>query len=195
MTESIARLKIVLDDVEPVVMRRIEVPLDITLDWLHLVLQAALGWTDSHLYGFRVKNIDVGMPDPGRDGGPQDAGKVTLQSAIKATGAKSFKYYYDFGDGWTHSIKIERVAPAVAGRDSFSLIDATGACPPEDIGGPWGYEEFIEALADPDHERHEEFTDWWDGDPFDPNAVDKPAIDEALQALAREWNGEPRSEA
>ena len=139
MTISIARLKITLDDVESVVMRRIEVPFDIRLDRLHLVLQTALGWTNSHLYEFRIKNIGFGMPDPTWGDCPLDARKATLLSAVEDTGANSFKYLYDFGDGWEHSVKIERINPALPGLDPFSPIDATGACPPEDIGGPSGY--------------------------------------------------------
>jgi hypothetical protein len=195
MTTSIACLKIVLDDVEPAVMRRIEVPFDIRLDRLHLVLQTVLGWANSHLYEFRIKNIGFGMPDPTWGDGPLDARKATLLSAIEDTGAKSFKYLYDFGDGWEHSVKIERIAPAVPGLDSLSLIDATGACPPEDIGGPWGYQEFIEALADPGHERHGELVEWWGSDQFDSDAVDKPAITEALNALGKKWTRKPRSKA
>lgn len=195
MTISIARLKITLDDVESVVMRRIEVPFDIRLDRLHLVLQTALGWTNSHLYEFRIKNIGFGMPDPTWGDGPLDARKATLLSAVEDTGAKSFKYLYDFGDGWEHSVKIERIAPTVPGLDPLSLIDATGACPPEDIGGPWGYQEFIEALADPGHERHKELVEWWGSDRFDSDTVDKPAITEALQALGKKWTRKPRSKA
>lgn len=195
MTTSIARLKITLDDVEPTVMRRIEVPFDIRLDRLHLVLQAAFGWTNSHLYEFRIKKIGFGMPDPGWGDGPLDAAKATLQSAIEDTGAKSFKYLYDFGNGWEHSVKIERIAPALPGLDPISLIDATGACPPEDIGGPWGYQEFIEALADPDHERHEELVEWWGTDQFDAGVIDKPAIEKAILALAKKWTRKPRSKA
>jgi len=43
--ETVASLKIILDDVKPAVMRRIEVPFDIRLDRLHLTIQAAMGWT------------------------------------------------------------------------------------------------------------------------------------------------------
>ncbi|SIR39907.1 pRiA4b ORF-3-like protein [Rhizobium sp. RU35A] len=160
MTISIARLKITLDDVEPVVMRRIKMPFDIRLDRLHLMLQTALGWTNSHLYEFCIKNIGFGMPNPTWGDGPLDVRKATLLSAVEDTGAKSFRYLYDFGEGWEHSVKIERIAPALPGLDPLSLIDATGACPPEDIDGPWGYQEFIEALADPGHERHEELVEW-----------------------------------
>jgi hypothetical protein len=193
MTASIARLRITLDDVDLVVMRCIDVPFDIRLDRLHLVLQAAFGWTDSHLNEFRIKDVGFGMPDPGWGDGPLDARKATLQSAVEDTGAKSFKYLYDFGDGWEHSVRIERITPALPENEPLTLVEATGACPPEDIGGPWGYQDFLDALADPGHERHAELVDWWGDDRFDPAAVDKPEIERTLQALARKWTRKSRS--
>ena len=160
MAASLVRLKVTLDHVEPVVMRCVVVPWRIRLSRLHEVLQAAMGWTNTHLYEFQIRDVGFGLPDQEWGDGPIDARKVSLLSAIQDTGAKSFKYHYDFGDGWTHSIKIERTFPIVALGDPM-LIEATGRCPPEDVGGPWGYQEFREALADPAHERHAELAEWW----------------------------------
>lgn len=160
MAASLVRLKVTLDHVEPMVMRRVVVPWRIRLSRLHEVLQAAMGWTNTHLYEFQIRDVGFGLPDQEWGDGPIDARKVSLLSAIQDTGAKSFKYHYDFGDGWTHSIKIERTFPIVALADPM-LIEATGRCPPEDVGGPWGYQEFREALADPSHERHAELAEWW----------------------------------
>jgi hypothetical protein len=87
-TNSIARLKITLNDVKPVVLRRVEVPLTIRLDRLHLVLQAAMGWTNSHLYETRVRDVGWGIPDPDWGGGPLDARKARLIDAIEDTGAR-----------------------------------------------------------------------------------------------------------
>jgi hypothetical protein len=169
MTAStIARLKITLDDVKPAVQRRVEVPLTIRLDRLHLVLQAALGWTNSHLYEIRAGEVGWGMVDPDWGDGPLDAAKARLIDLIEDTGAKTFKYLYDFGDGWEHTVKIERVIDAVPGPPDPILIDGTGACPPEDVGGPWGYGDFINALADPKHERHAELKEWI-GETFNPS--------------------------
>jgi hypothetical protein len=134
MTASVVRLKITLDDVKPQVMQRVAVPFNIKLNRLHEVLQAAMGWTNSHLYEFRMRNMGFGLPDEDWGEGPIDARKVSLLSAVQDTGAKSFKYLYDFGDGWEHSIKIERIFPAI-GEEKPMLIEATGNCPPEDVGG------------------------------------------------------------
>jgi Plasmid pRiA4b ORF-3-like protein len=189
-TDSIARLTITLHEVEPPVMRRIEVPLTIKLDRLHLVLQAALGWTDSHLYEFRARDVGWGIPDPDWPDGPLDARKARLVDVLEDTGAKSFRYLYDFGDGWEHTLKIERIVDAAPGIAYPRLIEASGRCPPEDIGGPWGYGDFLDAIADPKHERHVESMEWI-GEPFDPETVDAEGHAQALAVLAKRWAREP----
>jgi Plasmid pRiA4b ORF-3-like protein len=96
---SIARLRIKLDDVEPAVERRVEVPLTIRLDRLHLVLQAAMGWTNSHLYEIRARDVGWGRPGPHFGDGPLDASKARLIDVLEDVGTRSLKYLYDFGDG------------------------------------------------------------------------------------------------
>jgi hypothetical protein len=187
---GIAHLQIKLDDVEPAVMRRVEVPLAIRLDRLHLVLQAAMGWTDSHLYEIRARDIGWGVPDPDFDDGPLDARKARLIDVVEDVGVRSLKYLYDFGDGWEHTVRIERITEAVPGIAYPRLTEATGRCPPEDVGGPGGYGEFLEAIADPDHEQHAE-TLTWIGGPFDPAAVDVERLARALATLAKRWTRKP----
>ncbi len=189
----IAHLKVTLDDVEPQVLRRIEVPLTIRLDRLHLVLQAALGWTNSHLYEVRARGVGWGVPDPdyGDFGdGPQEASKARLRGVIEDLGVKSLKYLYDFGDGWEHTVRIERIADAVPGIVYPQLIEAVGRCPPEDVGGPPGYQEFLEAIADPDHEEHDHNVTWVGGN-FDPLVVDRDQLNRAVAALAKRWIRSP----
>ena len=94
---SIARLKITLDDVKPAVLRRVEVPLTIRLDRLHLVLQAAMGWTNSHLYEIRARDVGWGVPDPDWGDGPLDARKTRLLDVIEDTGAKTLKSHAFLG--------------------------------------------------------------------------------------------------
>jgi hypothetical protein len=188
--DSIARLKIALDDVKPAVLRRIEVPLDIRLDRLHLALQAAMGWSNSHLYELRAGDVGWGDPDPdGRDG-PLDARKARLIDVLEDIGVKTLRYIYDFGDGWEHTVKIERIANAIPGVAYPHLIEATGRCPPEDIGGPWGYAELLDAIRDPKHERHAELKEWIEDD-FDPNIVDTDRLAGQLDALAKQWSRRP----
>jgi hypothetical protein len=187
---SIAHLRIKLDDVEPPVVRRVEVPLTIRLDRLHLVLQAAMGWTNSHLYEIRARNTGWGLPDPDFGDGPLDASKARLIDVIEDTGVRSLKYLYDFGDGWKHTVRIERITEAMPDIAYPRLIEASGCCPPEDVGGPWGYREFLEAVADPDHEQHAERVTWVGGH-FDPAAVDADRLTRTVDALAKRWSRPP----
>ena len=189
---DIAHLKVTLDEVKPPVLRRIEVPLAIRLDRLHLALQAATGWTDSHLYEIRARDVRWGVPDPDWGGGPLDARKARLVDVLEESGAKTLKYVYDFGDGWEHSIEVERIAEAVPGLAYPRLTEARGRCPPEDVGGPWGYADFLEAITDPKHERHAEVAEWIGG-PFDPDVVEVEEHAQALAALAKQWSRKPNT--
>ena len=154
------------------------------------MLQAVLGWTDSHLYEIRAGGVGWGMPDLDFDEGPLDARKARLIDVLEDVGTKTIKYLYDFGDGWEHTIKVERVTEAVPGTAYPVLLDARGRCPPEDVGGPGGYDEFLEALADPDHESHAD-TKAWAGRNYDPKVVDVEALAAAVAALAKAWTRKP----
>lgn len=183
---AVARLTIRLDDVEPEVVRRIEVPTDIRLADLHTVIQVVMGWEDYHLYAFRVgRRLTWGIRD--RDWPEDDtrsaksATLAELLAHLKRT--KTFQYLYDFGDDWLHTIKLDAVAEADPETAYPRLLEARGACPPEDCGGPWGYAEYLDAIADPDHEDHEEMIAWR-GPDFDPAAVDEAAIRKALARFA-----------
>ncbi len=186
-----ARLKITLDDVEPTVQRRVEVPLNIRLDRLHLVFQAAMGWTNAHLYEIRAGGVGWGMVDPDWSDGPMDASKSRLLDVLEDMGVKTLKYLYDFGDGWEHTVKIERIAEALPGFSYPVLLDAIGRCPPEDVGGPPGYEELLNALVNPKHERHAEMTEWL-GATFDPRDAGTQYLADAVEALARKWSRKPK---
>jgi len=154
------------------------------------VLQAAMGWTNSHLYEIRARDVGWGLPDPDFGEGPLDAKKARLVDVLEDVGTKTLKYLYDFGDGWEHTVKIERIADAVPGTAYPVLIDATGRCPPEDVGGSWGYAEFLDAIADPAHENHAEMKGWV-GEPFDPKAVDVETLADDVAALAKAWARKP----
>jgi hypothetical protein len=188
---AIVRLKVTLEDVEPQVMRRLDVPLKIRLDRLHLVLQVAMGWTDSHLYEFTAGGTDWGVPDADFGGGPMPATKTMLDDVIKDTAARTIHYLYDFGDGWDHVIKIERIGEGDPQARYPQLVAAQGRCPPEDVGGPPGYAEFLAAIADPTHEEHDSMLTWCGG-AFDPKTPDVEHIADELDRLARRWAPRPR---
>ena len=182
--DIIARLKITLDDVKPAVLRRIEVPFNIRLDRLHLVIQAAMGWTNTHLYEIRARDVGWGIPDRDWGDGPRDARKTNLGNVLEDVGTKTLRYLYDFGDGWEHTVKVERLIDPEPGALYPRLIEASGRCPPEDTGGPWGYAEFLEAIGNPKHERHDEFKEWH-ADDFDPKLVDAGWLAEEVNTLAK----------
>lgn len=184
---DIARLRIDLDEVRPRVWRRVEVPVDIGLDDLHLVIQAVMGWEDAHLYEFRRGRTvyGYGIPDPEWDipgSDPLPAEEARLRDLLGRR-AKVFTYAYDFGDDWRHTVRVEARTPAAPDTPYPRFLGGEGRCPPEDIGGPWGYAEFLAAIADPAHERHDEFLDWCGG-AFDPTDIGEAAIRQELGKLA-----------
>src|ERR1700756_884061 len=188
----LAHLKITLDKGKPVVLRRVEAPLGIRLGRLHRTIQAAMGCTNSHLYEIRAGGVGWSTPYPDADwaGDFIDARKARLGDILEDIGTKTLKYLYDFGDGWEHTIKIERLVDPKPGMLYPSLIEAKGQCPPEDVGGPWGYSELLEALDDPSHERHSEFKEWL-ADDFNPHVVDVDRLSEDVADLAQRWSRQP----
>ena len=111
-----------------------------------------------------------------------------------ASGAKTLHYLYDFGDGWEHSIKILGIEDGKPGLAYPLLRDAAGRCPPEDVGGPWGYADFLDAIADPGHEQHEDMKEWY-GQDFDPEDVPLEDLKAAVADLAKRWNRKPRKKS
>jgi Plasmid pRiA4b ORF-3-like protein len=98
------------------------------------------------------------------------------------------------GDDWRHRVKLEALVDADAETIYPRLLSAHGRCPPEDIGGPWGYAQFLEAMSDPNHERHADLIEWR-GPDFDPKTVDEVAIQKRLTALARRSRAKPKAVA
>lgn len=190
-TRPIARLKVTLRDVEPKVVRRLDVPLKIRLDRLHLVLQAAMGWTNSHLFAFTAGGASWGLPDPDFDDDTSPASEATLFDLVEHTGVQTFHYLYDFGDDWNHVVRLERVFDADPRERYPLLVMAEGRCPPEDVGGPPGYAEFLQTIADPDHEEHQTLLTWCGGT-FDPEDPGLERILDDLDRLARRWAPRPR---
>lgn len=181
MTE-IARLRVEVDEAEPKVVRRIEVPVSVRLDDLHFVLQIAVGWQNCHPFEFRSGEAVWGLVDKDDpDNSPLPAEQARLAELLAR--GPSFKYGYIYGDDWQHTVTVEETTSADADASYPRLISAEGACPPADIG-PDGYEEYLRARADPEHLHHEGLLELDDAD-FDPHAVDAEAIRRNLANLAR----------
>jgi hypothetical protein len=175
------QIKVTLDNSEPSIWRRLHVP-DCTLEELHDVIQTAMGWQDCHLHEFRAGDERFVMAGTDEFDVPDDNAREeseVLLSELVAARRKKLSYWYDFGDDWRHTIKIEKTLRAAPEGDRPTCVEGAGACPPEDIGGLWGYEEFLEALGDPKHERHEELVDWYGGE-FDPARFDVDEVNELL---------------
>jgi hypothetical protein len=188
LSTTAVRIKVTLKDVMPEVMRRLVVPLTLRLDRLHLTLQEAFGWTGSHLFEFSAGEMRWSIPDPDDDFGyrPIDARKSRLYDIVRETGAKTIHYLYDFGDSWDHVIKLEKWFENTPVDGLPFLLEATGRCPPEDVGGAPGYADYLEAIADPAHPEHEAMLRWGP-DGFDPNVIDRKALDAAVDALSEQW--------
>jgi hypothetical protein len=179
---KIFEIKIELRDVRPAVLRRVQVPGEMSLAELHAVVQVVMGWTDSHLHEFDVDGARYGRPDP--DWAADEVGdesRVTLFRLIGQGGRMD--YAYDFGDGWSHRLTVEKVLAPEPGVSYPRCVSGRRACPPEDVGGPWGYDEFLAAMTDPAHPEHAERREWMGG-PFDPAAFDLDAVNEELAELA-----------
>jgi hypothetical protein len=182
--DLIYQFKVTLLDIKPAVWRRIQVP-DCTLADLHEYIQAAFGWWNYHLHQFGIDGERYGPPAPdGMDFGLEmiDETAVTLGKLVPKSGRKSrWVYEYDFGDGWRHEVLFEGFPPAGPGVKYPQCVEGQRACPPEDCGGPWGYADYLAAIADPRHERHEELLEW--RGPFDPEAFDAKKATEEMRKV------------
>jgi hypothetical protein len=176
------QLKIQLRDVRPPVWRRVLVPGEMSLAELHEVVQTAMGWTDSHLHEFEVDGARYGMPDPDW-GSDEVADEARVKLFRVAREGSRLRYAYDFGDGWQHDVTVESVAGRQLGMRYPCCIAGRRACPPEDVGGPWGYQEFLAAVSDAGHDEHDHWLEWAGGS-FDPAEFDVAAVDKALDAFA-----------
>jgi transcriptional regulator with XRE-family HTH domain len=179
--KSVVVLDVELRHVRPRVWRRIEVPADNTFYDLHVALQDAMGWADEHLHEFHVQArgrgapLRIGLPS---DGFPEDRDlrrgwRVPIQAHLRRP-KDTVTYLYDFGDGWEHRVRVVAVKPHDGGRYPRCTAGAQ-ACPPEDVGGPFGFAELLSAIRDPGHERHEEMLEWV-GESYDPGAFDPAAV-------------------
>jgi Plasmid pRiA4b ORF-3-like protein len=178
--QKVLQLRIALEEVRPVIWRRLLVPGSVRLNRLHEMLNTAMGWTDSHLHQFRVDGALYGMQF---DDYPDDELDEAAFTVIGAVGmVRRFFYDYDFGDDWNHEVVVEDVSSWPWGLKHAVCLGGERACPPEDVGGVPGFEEFLEVLADPDHEDRERMVVWSGGD-YDPERFSLVGTNIALQRL------------
>ena len=171
-------LKVSLHGVRPPVWRRLEVPADLSLLELHRALQAAMGWTDSHLHQFVHDGLYYGAPDR-EFGTPMLSDRRTRVRDLLESPRDRLIYEYDFGDGWEHDVTLEQITEPRPGVRYPRVIAGKRACPPEDVGGSPGYAEFLAALRDPAHEEHDSMLQWVGGR-FDPEYFDLVATNDRV---------------
>ncbi|MFQ5621928.1 MAG: plasmid pRiA4b ORF-3 family protein [Paracoccaceae bacterium] len=184
MTDA-ARLRITLLYLDPAPWREVEVPLSMTFKGLHDTIQAAFQWFDYHLWEFDFGGRRYGIPF---DDGFGDDDKVYSASTarltkLRDTGVKEFRYVYDMGDNWEHLIEVTGLFEAERGSRLPRFVNGKWRAPPEDVGGPPGFEMFLEAMADPAHEDHDDLLEWYDG-PFDPEDINEQYVKIQMGRLA-----------
>ena len=193
------QMRVVLEGIEPAIWRRLVVPIETTLAQLHHILQAAMGWTDSHLHQFEIGGLRFGDPELLNQDMPDDfqqafdAAPVRLRDFhFDHEGTLSFVYTYDFGDSWRHTVTLEKLLAAKPEPKTATRIEGARCCPPEDVGGAHGYFEFVRVLLSPDPDEIEEqkHLKRWSGGRFNPERFDVTKTDKAVRGALRKQRRE-----
>lgn len=178
--KRVYQFRVELKGIAPPIWRTIQVPETYSFWDLHVAIQDAMGWLDYHLHQFDVVNPETGVKEgigiPDEEFGGDGVGEVLpgwkkkIASYFSAD-KPAVDYSYDFGDGWVHEVRLEKILPREKGVRYPVCIAGKRACPPEDCGGVWGYQNLLEILSDPGHKEHASTLDWLGGR-FDPEAFD-----------------------
>ncbi|MFH1004554.1 MAG: plasmid pRiA4b ORF-3 family protein [Bacteroidota bacterium] len=193
---KILQLKITLKDIKPSIWRKILVEDTITFRKFHYILQIVMGWGGGHLHEFSINNYAIGPTedDDALDYKPDliSDRKITLQEVISDEKEK-FTYNYDFGNDWEHIIVVEKILPKEDKKFYPVCLNGSRACPPEDCGGPWGYDELLKILADKKHPQHKEQQQWLEDvmgyeEGYDAEFFDVAEINEILQYKSSSQN-------
>ncbi len=182
-------------EIEPLIWRRIVVSNQWTFAALHNYLQWVMSWQDSHAHEFRLGDRwiapDWWIHEVGFDRdvtSSTDERRISIAAVARELGiGGEFEYHYDMGDGWVHRIVIEAVPEFWLDADLRvpGCTAGENACPPEDVGGPHGYQHFLECIANRAHPEHSDMLRWVGG-VFDPKGFD-------LNRLNRDWRPGRRS--
>jgi hypothetical protein len=188
--DNVYQFRLELQEIKPPIWRRIQVPGTYTFWDLHVAIQDSMGWTDSHLHEFVIKNpktgrrINIGFPDEDFGRRVSEGWKKNIADFFSLQNPKA-EYTYDFGDDWQHTVMLEEIVPRGKGVTYPLCIDGERACPPEDCGGSHGYEDFLSIIMDPDHEEHDSMLEWAGGE-FHPEHFDcsEVVFDDPAERLA-----------
>lgn len=176
---------------KPTVWRRLLMPADATFEDFHDAIQIAFGWENSHLFAFSPDGyqsspqIELESDDDSFSNYEKLNAETLTLDEIFTHEKQTYSYIYDFGDDWDHKITLEKIIPDQ--KTSIpKIIKAQGACPPEDCGGPWGYENLKEILADKKHPEHKEMKEWLGLSPrqhWDPEQFDMPEYQKIMDSV------------
>lgn len=183
MSSKVFQIKVSLIDSNPEIWRRLLVDSNTSLSDLHLILQTTMGWTNSHMHQFikdKVFYVDYDEGDSFVKTVDYRISETVLSDLLIRARSKMV-YEYDFGDSWEHSIVLEKVLPTDALLVLPLCIGGERACPPEDCGGFWGYENMLEILKNKKHPERKEYLEWLGGD-FDPEDFDSDEVNELLKS-------------
>ncbi|TAV38807.1 plasmid pRiA4b ORF-3 family protein [Rhizobium ruizarguesonis] len=181
------QVRISLDEIKPKIWRRLVLPSDWTLEQLHLAIQAAFNWWNYHLYEFHIGGLRFGDIDTLTDDGFDDNSRVFDFREVRMGDfqvGSSFRYLYDFGDSWRHTVSIEAFATEDTKPKVGRCLDGARARPPEDVGGTSGYERFLEIIADTSDPENQETLQWCGGF-FDPEWFDLAVVNKDLRTALR----------
>ncbi|MFC0269110.1 plasmid pRiA4b ORF-3 family protein [Kushneria aurantia] len=181
------KLRIELENTDPLVWREFVVPQQINLRTLHSVIQDVMGWEEEHLYEFECAGRYYGEPDPDVIGNQSVAmaSNAKLSTLLPKIKSHELRYTYDFGDGWEHRLALLETSSLAAMHTPW-LLAGEMACPPEDIGGIMGYEALKAALRGEEDEHGQMILEGLGGE-FDPQALDIELINEQLEPIRRRF--------
>ncbi|MGC8645570.1 MAG: plasmid pRiA4b ORF-3 family protein [Thermoplasmata archaeon] len=173
------KLRISIRGISPPIWRKLLVSPETALHNLHLMIQAAFGWYNYHLYEFSHQGLNFSRPDDWDEPASEDmdSTKITLGDLNLQRGTK-FLYTYDFGDNWEHIILVQDILDYDPQMSVPACIGGKRNAPPEDCGGVWGYYNVLRIAEDPNDPEHNETVEWL-GE-YDPESFD---IDSANRAV------------
>jgi Plasmid pRiA4b ORF-3-like protein len=177
------QLKIQLKDIKPAIYRTVLIPGSANFFQLHKTIQDAMGWFDCHLFQFfKDRGASISIPDKENDWEEvKDAREIKLHDYFTEV-KKTITYEYDFGDGWEHTVTLEKILDNENKINYPVCIKGKRNCPPEDCGGPWGYENLLLVIGDKKHPEHKETLEWTGGK-FDPEAFHIDGVNTSLKKL------------
>ena len=174
----IYQFKITLKNTKSPVWRRIQVPETFTFWDLHCAITDSMGWLDYHLHQFEVYDPDcgekifIGIPGDDEDTILDWNRQITQYFSLDGS---AIPYTYDMGDNWEHSVKLEKILPREKGVKYPRCIEGEMACPPEDCGGVWGYQDMLQIISNNKHKEYKETMQWLGGS-FNPEKFDMARI-------------------